>query len=188
MPDGRLAVVIGIGVNVVAAPEGTPTPATSLAAHGVRHRRRGPVRRAVGCLGRVPRHLGQWPRLRRNPPAVAGARGYGLGQPVAVQAGARHGSRAIFDTIDEQGCLIVRKADGNRVADIGRRRLFRRRSVGGGGLMARPDELIFAPLGGVGEIGMNLSIYGFGPPRSGPGWWSISACPSATRSICRASI
>jgi ribonuclease J len=28
--------------------------------------------------------------------------------------------------------------------------------------MARPDELIFAPLGGVGEIGMNLSIYGLG--------------------------
>ena len=28
--------------------------------------------------------------------------------------------------------------------------------------MARPDELTFAPLGGVGEIGMNLSIYGYG--------------------------
>ncbi|WP_041358945.1 ribonuclease J [Nitrobacter hamburgensis] len=28
--------------------------------------------------------------------------------------------------------------------------------------MARPDELMFAPLGGVGEIGMNLSIYGLG--------------------------
>jgi ribonuclease J len=28
--------------------------------------------------------------------------------------------------------------------------------------MAQPDEFTFAPLGGVGEIGMNLSIYGFG--------------------------
>src|ERR1700744_2493060 len=28
--------------------------------------------------------------------------------------------------------------------------------------MARPDELTFAPLGGVGEIGMNLSVYGIG--------------------------
>src|SRR6188472_1157073 len=28
--------------------------------------------------------------------------------------------------------------------------------------MARPDELTFTPLGGVGEIGMNLSIYGLG--------------------------
>src|SRR5438874_2699361 len=31
----RLAVVVGIGTNVVAAPEGTPTPATSLAALGI---------------------------------------------------------------------------------------------------------------------------------------------------------
>jgi ribonuclease J len=31
--------------------------------------------------------------------------------------------------------------------------------------VAAPDrELVFAPLGGVGEIGMNLSIYGLGPP------------------------
>src|SRR6202034_2173738 len=33
--NNRLAVVVGIGTNVVAAPEGTPTPATSLAALGV---------------------------------------------------------------------------------------------------------------------------------------------------------
>jgi ribonuclease J len=29
-------------------------------------------------------------------------------------------------------------------------------------MMARPDELTFTPLGGVGEIGMNLSLYGLG--------------------------
>lgn len=29
--------------------------------------------------------------------------------------------------------------------------------------MAKQDELIFLPLGGVGEIGMNLALYGFGP-------------------------
>src|SRR5437899_4508269 len=33
--DNQLAVVVGIGCNVLAAPEGTPTPATSLAALGV---------------------------------------------------------------------------------------------------------------------------------------------------------
>ena len=27
------------------------------------------------------------------------------------------------------------------------------------------DELVFVPLGGVGEIGMNMAAYGFGPPR-----------------------
>src|SRR6202140_3174873 len=31
-------------------------------------------------------------------------------------------------------------------------------------MAARGDELVFAPLGGVGEIGMNLAIYGFGEP------------------------
>ena len=30
----------------------------------------------------------------------------------------------------------------------------------------RPDELVFVPLGGVGEIGMNMGAYGFGPERS----------------------
>jgi BirA family biotin operon repressor/biotin-[acetyl-CoA-carboxylase] ligase len=34
----RLAVVVGIGTNVVAAPEGTPTPAISLAALGIKVR------------------------------------------------------------------------------------------------------------------------------------------------------
>jgi ribonuclease J len=29
----------------------------------------------------------------------------------------------------------------------------------------RANELVFAPLGGVGEIGMNLALYGFGPQR-----------------------
>ncbi|MFG1294704.1 MULTISPECIES: ribonuclease J [Xanthobacter] len=32
--------------------------------------------------------------------------------------------------------------------------------------MAVSDELVFAPLGGVGEIGMNLAIYGAGPKKS----------------------
>src|SRR5262245_28972431 len=32
-------------------------------------------------------------------------------------------------------------------------------------MIAPNDELVFAPLGGVGEIGMNLGIYGLGPER-----------------------
>lgn len=31
--------------------------------------------------------------------------------------------------------------------------------------MAGTEELVFLPLGGVGEIGMNLALYGFGPPQ-----------------------
>ena len=70
----RLAVVVGIGTNVVAAPTGTPTPAISLAALGVHVGAEELFARAVGRLGRIPRHLGQWPRLCRHPPAVAGPR------------------------------------------------------------------------------------------------------------------
>jgi len=38
----------------------------------------------------------------------------------------------------------------------------------------RPDELVFVPLGGVGEIGMNMAAYGFGPPRSRK--WIVVDC------------
>ncbi|HEX8662645.1 MAG TPA: ribonuclease J [Beijerinckiaceae bacterium] len=33
-------------------------------------------------------------------------------------------------------------------------------------MMPRPDELVFVPLGGLGEIGMNAALYGFGPPQA----------------------
>ncbi len=39
---------------------------------------------------------------------------------------------------------------------------------------ARADELVFVPLGGVGEIGMNMAAYGFGPPRSRK--WIVVDC------------
>ena len=32
--------------------------------------------------------------------------------------------------------------------------------------MAGDNELVFVPLGGVGEIGMNLALYGYGPARA----------------------
>jgi hypothetical protein len=33
-------------------------------------------------------------------------------------------------------------------------------------MISPQEELVFAPLGGVGEIGMNLSLYGLGTERS----------------------
>ena len=40
---------------------------------------------------------------------------------------------------------------------------------------AENAELVFVPLGGVGEIGMNFALYGYGPP--------MSASPFPTRRI-----
>jgi len=40
--------------------------------------------------------------------------------------------------------------------------------------MAAPEQLVFAPLGGVGEIGMNLSVYGLGDERRRQ--WMIVDC------------
>jgi ribonuclease J len=37
-----------------------------------------------------------------------------------------------------------------------------------------PDELVFVPLGGVGEIGMNMAAYGFGPRHSRK--WIVVDC------------
>jgi ribonuclease J len=40
--------------------------------------------------------------------------------------------------------------------------------------MAKQDELVFLPLGGVGEIGMNLALYGYGP--KGNRQWIMVDC------------
>jgi len=113
VPGDRLAVVVGIGTNVVAAPEGTPTPATSLAAIGVH----------VGAEDLFAELSDAWAETRGIWDNGRGfgeirrlwlERAAGLGQPVAVRAGAGT-VEGIFDTIDEQGCLIIRKADGHRV-------------------------------------------------------------------------
>lgn len=109
----RLAVVVGIGTNVVAAPEDTPTPATSLAAIGVQ----------VGAEDLFAELSDTWAEYRGIWDNGRGfddirrlwlERAAGLGQPVAVRAGASV-VEGTFDTIDAQGCLIIRKSDGQRV-------------------------------------------------------------------------
>ena len=113
VPGDRLAVVVGIGTNLVAAPEGTPTPATSLKALGIN----------IGAEELFAELSDCWAQFRGIWDNGRGfgeirrrwlERAAGLGQAVAIQAG---GTRleGTFDTIDEQGCLIVRIADGRRV-------------------------------------------------------------------------
>jgi BirA family transcriptional regulator, biotin operon repressor / biotin---[acetyl-CoA-carboxylase] ligase len=110
---GRLAVVVGIGTNVVAAPEGTPTPSTSLAALGVQ----------IGAKELFTVLSDAWAEFRGIWDLGRGfgeirqrwlARAAGLGQPVTIHSG---GStvEGTFDSIDETGCLIVRTAGGKLV-------------------------------------------------------------------------
>src|SRR6202521_3251602 len=109
----QLAVVVGIGTNVVAAPEATPTPATSLAALGVN----------IGAEELFAVLSDSWAELRGVWDDGRGfgeirrlwlERAAGLGQKVAVHTG---GSTVAgtFDTIDDTGCMIVRTSGGDRV-------------------------------------------------------------------------
>lgn len=113
-PDGRHAVVIGFGVNVVAAPEGLPYPATSLRTLGV-------DRSAEAVFAALSDswvdNFSLWRDgegvetvLRRWRGAAAG-----IGAPVVV-AQADGVVRGIFEAIDESGRLIVRAPDSSRIA------------------------------------------------------------------------
>lgn len=113
-PDGGLAVVIGMGVNVVAAPEGLPYPATSLRALGYDIS----AETVFGALSdawvdtvevwNAGRGISDILSLWREAAA-------GIGAEVAVQ---QEGEvvRGVFETIDEAGRLIVRANDNRRIA------------------------------------------------------------------------
>jgi BirA family transcriptional regulator, biotin operon repressor / biotin---[acetyl-CoA-carboxylase] ligase len=113
LADNRLAVVVGIGSNVVAAPDGTPTPATSLAALGVQ----------ISAEELFSALSDAWVEFRGIWDDGRGfaeirtlwlERAAGLGAKVAIQTGAM-AIEGTFDTIDEAGCLIVRTANGKRM-------------------------------------------------------------------------
>lgn len=110
---GGLAVVAGIGTNIIAAPEGTPTPATSLNALGVH----------IGAEELFATLSDAWVEFRgiwdngRGFGDIRTAwleRAYGVGEPVAIRTGTTM-VEGTFDTIDETGCLIVRTAEGKRM-------------------------------------------------------------------------
>ena len=111
--DDRLAVVVGLGTNVMSAPEGTPTPATSLRAIGV----------DIGAEELFGVLSDSWVEFRAIWDDGRGfseirrlwlERAAGLGQPVAVRTTGAE-VEGTFDTIDEAGCLIVRTAGGKQV-------------------------------------------------------------------------
>lgn len=110
--DG-LAVVVGIGTNVVAAPEGTPYPATSLAALGVN----ASAEDLFTALSNAWHEFrGIWDNGRGfgDIRTLWLQRAAGLGEPVSIKAGTSVIS-GTFDTVDETGCMIVATADRGRV-------------------------------------------------------------------------
>lgn len=113
-PDGRQAIVIGFGVNVVAAPDGLPYPAVALADLGVQVNAQTVFEALaeswVECFAVWNNGLGIADILTLWRGAAAG-----IGAEVAVQ---RNGDvvRGIFETIDDAGHLIVRDDEGHRIA------------------------------------------------------------------------
>src|SRR5580693_7724948 len=113
LADDRLAVVVGIGTNVVSAPEGTSTPATSLAALGIQ----------IGAEELFGLLSDAWAEFRGIWDNGRGfgeirelwlARAAGLGERVAIKTGSAT-LEGTFDTLDENGCMIVRTPDGQRL-------------------------------------------------------------------------
>lgn len=113
-PDGGMAIVIGFGVNVVAAPDGLPYPATSLRALGLD----ASAETVFGALSDAwVDVIETWDRGRGITQVLELWRqsAAGIGAEVAVN---RDGDivRGIFETIDEAGRLIVRANDNSRIA------------------------------------------------------------------------
>ena len=108
--NDRLAVVAGIGINVVAAPEGTPTPAISLAALGVQI---GAEDLFAALSDSWVEFCGIWDNGRgfAQIRELWLERATGLGKAVAIKS-ANSTIEGTFETIDAQGCMIVRTPDG----------------------------------------------------------------------------
>ena len=112
--DGSMAIVVGIGVNVIEAPEGLPYPATSLRALGLD----ASAETVFGALSDAwVDAVELWDRGRGVTEVLELWRrsAAGIGAEVAVN---RDGDivRGIFETIDEGGRLIVRANDNSRIA------------------------------------------------------------------------
>lgn len=110
-PDGRIGIVAGIGVNIVAAPEGLPIPAVSLNQLGAgltAERLFVELAEAWVGLERLWNNGNGLDAIR----ALWLERATGVGGPVAVKTDAGV-TRGVFETIDDEGCLVIRARDGS---------------------------------------------------------------------------
>jgi BirA family biotin operon repressor/biotin-[acetyl-CoA-carboxylase] ligase len=108
------AVAVGIGVNCVSHPSGTPFPATDLAAAGAQV---APEQLLAALAAAMQRRLAQW-RAGEGFAAIRADwldRAVGLGQPVHVRLPEREFSGR-FEGLDEAGRLLV--AEGGRTTAV----------------------------------------------------------------------
>jgi BirA family biotin operon repressor/biotin-[acetyl-CoA-carboxylase] ligase len=108
--DGRLAVVIGIGVNVVAAPDGLPYPVSSLSTLGLGIHAPGLFKALSDSWASVARVWDDgrgFDSIRR----LWLERAAGLGETVSVRVGEEICS-GVFETIDADGRLVIRSPQG----------------------------------------------------------------------------
>ena len=184
-----LAVAVGIGVNCGHHPERrrlsrrpiSPPRALRVAGDAVRALCRAGWRDGsrIGTVGRaLPRSA---PTGSRAPPVSASRS--------RVRLAGRRSGRPFRDARRARAawCCGSRTARRETITagDVFPLATARSDAAGMAALMAARDELVFAPLGGVGEIGMNLVALRL--RRRAPAHWlaSISASPSPPRSTAR---
>ena len=109
----KLSVAVGMGTNVVSAPEGTPYPATSLSALGIKADA-GDLFMALSDSWAEYRGIWDDGRGFSDIRLMWLERAAGLGEPVSIQSGGVP-IEGIFETIDETGCMILAKPDGKRI-------------------------------------------------------------------------
>ncbi len=113
LPSGRFGIAIGMGTNVVAAPEGLPYAATSINGLG------GNTDAATLFLALSDawcHYYRIWDEGRglNNIRELWLKRAHGLGQPVVMQLNGRI-VEGVFETIDSECRLVIREDDGTRV-------------------------------------------------------------------------
>jgi BirA family biotin operon repressor/biotin-[acetyl-CoA-carboxylase] ligase len=113
LPDGRVALSVGIGVNVVAHPSDVPYPATSLV-------QLGSSATADDLFIALSDAWTEYARIWNGGRGLATirklwlSRAAGLGSEVAVNLGGEV-RRGIFETIDEDGRFVIRGTRGETV-------------------------------------------------------------------------
>lgn len=107
-----LCVAVGMGTNVVSAPEGTPYPATSLAALGI-------TASADDLFAALSDSWAEFRGIWDNGRGFSELRrlwlerAAGLGETVSIHSNGTP-VEGIFETIDDTGCLIIAGPDGKR--------------------------------------------------------------------------